>query len=528
VATITLSGVGFQYPRSPVEVFSDLNLSLDTTWKTGLVGNNGMGKTTLFRLLHGEIQAARGTIEVPIRTHFFPYAVPDPSRPTLAVIRDSIAPFNQWEREMEVLLREPTTSNLELYGELLQQYQALDGYGIDARIKKELVSTGVSADLLERPYHTLSGGEQTRALIIPLFIRPGELPLIDEPTNHLDMAARDQLAHYLSAKGGFILISHDRAFLDQCVDHIVSLNRADVRVNQGTFSDWHHQMALETEHERRRSENLQRQVRQLEAAARKRRVWSGRKEKQKKGALDKGRVGKLAARVMKRALSIERRVQQNIDEKRTLLQNVEKERQLRLETHAKGSGALLQIECITVIRGARTLIDAFSLEVQRGDRIAIVGPNGSGKTTLLAAICGEIPLHSGCIRRPARVQITRAFQSPIWCRGRLKDHLLDCKMEETRFRQILGVMGVSGEVFERPLETFSQGQLKKVDLCRSFLNPSHLLLWDEPLNYVDLMSREQIENVVLESRPTLLFIEHDRYFVEEVATKVVVAPLITE
>jgi lincosamide and streptogramin A transport system ATP-binding/permease protein len=159
--------------------------------------------------------------------------------------------------------------------------------------------------------------------------------------------------------------------------------------------------------------------------------------------------------------------------------------------------------------------------LHRGDRIALIGPNGSGKTTLLRAISGEVTLTAGLIHLPRYLTAARAYQQPLWDGGLLRNHLRHLTMDETRFRNIMAAFGVTGEIFDRPLETFSQGELKKVDLCRSFLDPTHLLLWDEPMNYIDLMSREQIEAVVLKYEPTMLFVEHDRWFIDRIATGVV-------
>ena len=158
----------------------------------------------------------------------------------------------------------------------------------------------------------------------------------------------------------------------------------------------------------------------------------------------------------------------------------------------------------------------------RARRFLILGENGTGKTTLFNAICGTIDYHSGIIDLPGYLKLLRSYQQPRWQSGSLREHLQAENIDETRFRQILGVLNVEGEIFDRPLESFSEGQLKKVDLCQSFMSPAHLLLWDEPLNYIDILSREQIEQVILDFRPTLLFIEHDKYFVDKVATDVVV------
>ena len=521
MALISLENLSFHYEEPYNPIFEHLSLGIDTAWKTGLVGRNGRGKTTLLNLLCGRLQPTGGQLSMPVESFYFPYTPPVEDRPTLEVIRASVAPFDVWERRMQVLLEAGDETSLARYGEVSARFEQLGGYQIDENIAREAALLGLDEDLLRRPFSSLSGGERTRALVAPLFLRRDCFALIDEPTNHLDMEGRQALGEYLARQSGFLLVSHDRFFLDLCTDHILSLNRADIRVNQGSFSAWKAQMEREEETERRTQEKLKREIRALEQAARQRRLWSDHKEKSKIGAYDKGRVGHLAAKMMKKALTTERRIRDKLDRKKGLLANREKERILKLDDEEGGPEILLAMDGARVRLGERSLLDGLSLRVRRGDRLAVVGPNGSGKTTLLRALCGELPLAAGSLAVPAHIRLCRAHQIPLWQRGLLRNLLTEAGIEETRFRTLMASFGVEGEIFDRPLESFSEGQRKKVDLCRSFLAPAHLLLWDEPLNYLDLTSREQIEKVVLEYEPTLLFIEHDRYFTERVATDVI-------
>ena len=521
MALISLEDLGFHYEEPYNPIFEHLSMGIDTAWKTGLVGRNGRGKTTLLSLLCGRLRPTGGQLSMPVESFYFPYAPPVEDLPTLEVIRASVAPFDVWERRMQTLLDAGDEASLDAYGEVAARFEQLGGYQIDEDIAREAALLGLDEELLRRPFSSLSGGECTRALIAPLFLRRDCFALIDEPTNHLDMEGRQALGEYLARQSGFLLVSHDRFFLDLCTDHILSLNRADIRVNQGSFSAWKAQMEREEETERRTQEKLKREIRALEQAARQRRLWSDHKEKSKIGAYDKGRVGHLAAKMMKKALTTERRIRDKLDRKKGLLANREKERILKLDDEEGGPEILLAMDGARVRLGERSLLDGLSLRVRRGDRLAVVGPNGSGKTTLLRALCGELPLAAGSLAVPAHIRLCRAHQIPLWQRGLLRNLLTEAGIEETRFRTLMASFGVEGEIFDRPLESFSEGQRKKVDLCRSFLAPAHLLLWDEPLNYLDLTSREQIEKVVLEYEPTLLFIEHDRYFTERVATDVI-------
>ncbi len=525
MATIRFRDVDFHYDDPYTQVFEHLDLAIDTSWRVAIVGRNGRGKSTLLRMVQGELLPKRGDLSIPVPVSYFPYEPVDPARPALEVVRECIAPFAAWESHMEQLLVDGDDRSLDRYGVLLEQYQAAGGYTIDAAIEREFADLGMPARLLGQAFSSLSGGERTRALIVALFLKEGAFPLIDEPTNHLDMEGRRLLAAYLARKRGFILVSHDRFFLDACTDHIVAINRSDVRVHRGDYSSWRTQAELEEEHDRRRNENLKREINALEHAARQRRTWSASREKDKheldRELADRGYIGHCAAKQMKRALHIEARIEGMIEEKKGLLKNIEGSRDLRLESGSGAPEIVLSVADASVEIEGRRVVDSLSCTIRRGERVALVGPNGSGKTTLLRAIAGALPLAGGLIHLPAHLSAVYAHQHPIWSIGSLREHLRDEGIDETKFRSIMGAFGVAGGIFDRPLETFSQGERKKVDLCRSFLCPAHLLIWDEPMNYIDLMSREQIETVVLANEPTMLFVEHDRRFVERVATRVI-------
>lgn len=524
---IALHNVYFHYDNPYTQVFEDASLALNTSWRTALVGPNGRGKTTLLQLLMGTLQPVRGTVSMPVQTSYFPFPVHTPNAPALDVILDAVAPFRQWERAMEKLLDNGDEPSLLEYGNILEQYEKRGGYDIEVRCKREIASIGMDTDILQRNFATLSGGEQTRALIVALFLRSDSFPLIDEPTNHLDREGRELIGAYLARKPGFLLVSHDRTVLESCADHIVALHKNGIRVTNGSFSQWQEQVAREEEHEQRRTANLQREIHALQQAARQRRTWAHAKEnshqeaKAMYGKVDRGFVNKRAADHMKRAIAVEQRVEKKLAEKQSLLTNVEQARSLVLPTAADAPDIVLSVENATVYMGNRTVLSNVSLRVHRGERIAVLGRNGCGKTTLLRAALGELPLRSGITYIPPYLHTARSYQRPLWQRGYVREHLQQNNIDETHFRTIMGCFGIAGAVFDRPLETFSFGERKKVDLCRSFVEPSHLLVWDEPMNYIDVFSRQSIEEAILACTPTMLFVEHDSTFVERIATEVV-------
>lgn len=520
---ITISNLYFHYDTSFHEVFSDLSLIISSDWKSALTGRNGRGKTTLFKLISGELRPVSGTVNTPLTVKLFPYQpTTEPEAITQRVIKESIAPYSFWENEMNRLIENTDEESLKAYSEHLDLFMHFDGYTIDAQIEKESLKIGLSNEILSRPFNTLSGGEKTRALILSLFLRKDCFPLLDEPTDHLDLNGREMLTEYLrQSKKGFIAASHDRYLLDNCTDHVISINKNGLSVMQGNYSTWKYQADIEEEFEQRKHDNLQREINYLERAAQQRRKWSNIKEKEKTSAPDSGFVSHKAAKLMKRATSIERRIETNIQSKKDLLKNKETDHSIKMKSTEKSPERILSINNLAVSISGRQIISNLYMEINRGERAAITGKNGCGKTTLLNIICGSIKADEGDIKIAHNVNISRAYQLPLWEKGFLRDHLSKEGTDITKFRFLMSAFGMKGEIFDHPLESFSKGQLRKADLCRTLVSSPQLLIWDEPLNYLDIASREQLEEFILSEEPTIIYVEHDRIFIENTAAKII-------
>lgn len=489
MSTITIQHLTFSYEGGGDPVFRDLGLQIDTSWHLGLIGRNGRGKTTLLKLLSGELEGGKA-LSVPHPCRRFPVPVSCPEGTGGEVLSALCPQAEPWEQERELSL------------------------------------LGVDPEALERPYATLSGGEQTKLMLSALFLDQGAFPLIDEPTNHLDEAGRQKVAAYLRRQRGFLLVSHDRAFLDGCTDHILALEPTGPRLLTGNWSTWQEEDRRRTLQEERREGQLKKEIVQLRQAARQTGEWSHRVEKTKTtGATvggvkaDKGHIGHMAAKMAKRSKSIEDRRLRAAEEKEGLLRNREEALPLKLFPLEFQGRFLAQLRQAAPVYNGRPVCRPQDFTISSGERIALTGPNGCGKTSLLRLLTGDGPEHTGELLLPPRLVVSYVPQSISGLQGSLDDLLRTWRADLTLCRTLLRYLGLERKQLETDVSTWSAGQKKKLLLSRSLSESAHLYIWDEPLNYMDLWSRQQLEDLVLSYRPTLVFVEHDRAFREKVGTK---------
>ena len=484
MSLINVSSLTFAHDGSYDNIFENASFMLDTDWRLGFIGRNGHGKTTFLNLLMGKHKYS-GTISASVKFDYFPVQADDKSVCTIDLM------YNQ-------------QPDLELW-----------------QLQKELSLLGVDEDVLYRPFGTLSNGEQTKVLLAALFIKENNFLLIDEPTNHLDAQAREAVSTYLSTKKGFILVSHDRAFLDRCIDHVLVINKTGITVQKGNFSSWQRGKDRQDDFERAENERLQKDIKKLTNAARRTAAWSDNVEKTKHsgGKIDRGYIGHKAAKMMKRSKSIDARRSEAVAEKSGLLKNIETADSLALRPLKHHQDPLVEVIDLSVFYGNKTVCENISFTVNRNERVALNGKNGCGKSSILKLICGENIPHSGTVRFGSELIVSYVSQDTSFLRGDLKEFCTHNKIDETLLKTILRKLDFSRTQFEKNLEDFSQGQKKKVLLAQSLCNEAHLYIWDEPLNFIDMFSRIQIERLIAEFRPTMIFVEHDRSFADAAATK---------
>jgi len=497
MANINISNLTFAYDGSYDNVFENVSFQIDTEWKLGFIGRNGRGKTTFLRLLMG-MHEYSGTISSSVSFDYFPFETADKTQLTLDIIESVTPDVQRWQ------------------------------------INRELSLLEVDESVLYRPFETLSNGEQAKVLLAGLFLKENNFLLIDEPTNHLDISARAVICEYLKPKKGFILVSHDRNILDNCIDHVLSINKANIEVQRGNFSSWLVNKERRDGFELAENERLQKDIKKLNEAAKRTADWSDKAEKNKIGFDPKkteksmGRrayQGSKSAKMMKRSKCIETRQQAAIEEKSGLLKNIESADSLKLTPLSHHAGRLIMLENVSISYGGNEVCNNISFTAERGERIALSGRNGCGKSSILKLICGTgvLPEAEVCgnIYVASGLKISYVAQDTSFLGGDLSDYAREHGIDESLFKAILRKLDFSRTQFGKNIADFSAGQKKKVLIAQSLCEKAHLYIWDEPLNFIDVLSRMQIEELLLEYRPAMIFVEHDSVFADKIATKII-------
>lgn len=489
MALIDITNLTFEYPGSLEPIFNDLNLKLDTNWKLGFIGRNGYGKTTFLNILTDKYSYT-GTIIKPLTMVYFPFPIENYNIMTLDLLELLQPDFILW------------------------------------KLRKEINLLEIDEACLYRIFSTLSGGEQTKILLALLFAGEERFLLIDEPTNHLDIRGREAVAKYLKEKKGFILVSHDREFINSIVDHILTIEKNKIVLQKGTYDTWEQNKNLEDQFELEQNQKLRKEIRRLKESSREKATWSDSVEATKNTKVsgikpDKGYIGHKAAKMMKRSKSLEKRYNKAIEDKEELLENVEISDNLQITVLDHHKKQFVNAENFTVAYDGKKIFEPIDFKINKGDCIVFKGDNGSGKTSIIKAVLGEDVPWQGRLDITKGLLVSYVPQKFHTISGNINEFVDKQQVDKTKLLTVLRKMGFSRSQFDIPIEDFSMGQKKKILLAKSICEESHLFIWDEPLNYIDVITRIQIENMILEYSPTMIIVEHDRRFVDKIATDII-------
>ena len=487
MSMIKVNNLSFRYDTNPNYIFEDVSFVIDTNWKLGFIGRNGKGKTTFLNLLLGKYEY-NGTITSDITFDYFPFEVKNIELNSYEIAEYYYPNYEQWKLEKETSL--------------------LD----------------INNIILNKPFKTLSKGEQNKILLAILFIKDNNFLLIDEPTNHLDINARKIVANYLNKKKGFILVSHDRTFLDESIDHVLSINRTTINIEKGNFSSWYENKQRQDNYELNENNRLKKDIKRLEQSSKRTAEWSNKTEESKyhmtwDGPIDKGFIGHKAAKLMKRSKVTQGRMEKEIEEKSKLLKNIETIDNLKLKSLLNKKGHLIEINKLNIKYGDRIVVSNLSFYLEDGDRLQIKGKNGSGKSSIIKLILGEEISYTGDLYLQSNLKISYVSQETNHLSGTLSNYIKSKQLDETLFKTILRKMDFEREQFDKKIEEYSDGQKKKVLLATSICEEANIYIWDEPLNYIDIFSRMQIEKLIEDHKLTMIFVEHDESFSKKIATK---------
>jgi ATPase components of ABC transporters with duplicated ATPase domains len=528
MSLLRVSELTFCYEGSFDNIFEKVSFSIDTDWKTGFIGRNGKGKTTFLRLLMGEYDY-EGSIATDKTFDYFPYEIKD----------------SDWDKTVDELCEEwkPGVENW--------------------RIICELGNLGVDPEVLYRPIRTLSQGERTKTMIAVLFSGENEFLLIDEPTNHLDIKGRDIIRDYLKSKKGFILVSHDRNLLDAVSDHMLVLNRESIEVMSGNFSTWQENKERADAFAIAENEKHMKEIGKLKTSADRAGRWADKNENTKIGfdpikehdrnISTRAYIGAKTKKMQSRVKNFEKRIDREIEEKEGLLKDIEKVDDLKLmplEHHKK-----CLVDCRDFSLGyylnddlqdksqeeavkkspeekQKIILGDITFQLMQGEILFLSGENGCGKSSLIKAIMKEAKhsnsteeadnmYTSGRLEVASGLVISYVSQDTSGLSGSLRDYAEKRGLDYSLFLTLLRKLDMNRIQFEKNIEEYSEGQKKKVLIAASLLTRAHLYIWDEPLNYIDIFSRMQIEKLIETYKPTMIMVEHDERFREKLATKVI-------
>ena len=493
-------------------ILDGLSFSVNSGERVGILGRNGCGKTTLFRILVGEVGYDEGEVMIaPSKRLGLISQIPvyPADWTTEDVLRDAYKRLYTLSAKIDALAaqmeHDDSPALLGEYDRLSEDFRRLGGYSMDTDRNRVANGLDIPAAMRAQLFSSLSGGEKTRVNLARLILEDTDILLLDEPTNHLDLHATEWLEDYLlHFKGTVLVISHDRWFLDKVVQRSIEINEGRAELYSGNYSFYVEERQRRFEEKLKKYERDQAKIEQLTRAAEQMHLWAF--------------MG--ADKLHKRAFSMEKRIEKLSQSERPAEQ---KKLNVKFKQREFEGDEVLVAEDVSKSFGERTLFSAIDLLVRGGERVALIGDNGTGKSTLVKLIMGEETPDTGYLYRGPAVRTAYLPQIVSFSdesRSALDTMLYDCRCQPQEARDRLAAFGFRGESVFTPVGTLSGGEKSRLRLCMLMGADINFLILDEPTNHLDIASREWMEDALSDYEQTLLFVSHDRYFIEKFATRI--------
>jgi len=492
------------------EILKEVSLAVQEKERVGLVGLNGSGKTTLLRCLTGELQPDSGEIMISSTASLGcleQMPVNQPGTTAWDAVMESFAHLIEKRQLMHALEEKMGRAGADLdkvmeqYARITEEYERANGYACENTARRILTGLGFGPEEFKQPLDTFSGGQKTRLNLGRLLALAPDILLLDEPTNHLDMASVEWLEDYIiSYTGTVLVVSHDRMFLDRVTTHIAELRGGELTSYPGNYSTYLQKRAAQDLADQRAYEKQQLYIQKTEDYIR--RFKAGIKSKQARGRQSQlARLDRLDGPVQEYRL-----------------------RKKQISIKQESGNDVLNVEGLYKSYNEQILLENVSLKVEKGDKLALIGPNGCGKTTLLKLINGQIPADQGEIRLGSRVEIAHFSQEheDLNPNFTLLEEIIfnfDLTLEEAR--TVLGGMLFSEDEVLKKVGDLSGGELGRLAFLKIILSGANFLILDEPTNHLDIASCQVVEKMLQHYKGTVLVVSHDRYFIDQVAERVI-------
>nr|MCR5106111.1 ABC-F family ATP-binding cassette domain-containing protein [Eubacterium sp.] len=496
-------------------VLKNVNFHIEKNDKLAIVGINGAGKSTLLKIILGELDTDSGNVVISrdIRLGYLSQTqdtelgntIYGAMKESKQYILDMEAKIRELEHKMKELTGDELSSVLEAYNRLTTAYDRENGYAYESEITGVIAGLGFSKEDYERPIATLSGGQKMRVALGRLLLSHPDIILLDEPTNHLDMESTQWLEGYLfSYPGAVIVVSHDRYFIDKISNKILEIDQGSSALYNGSYSYY------SEEKSKRRKALLNAYMKQQAEIQHEEAVITKLKQFNREKSI-------------KRAESREKKLDKI--ERLDKPTEVSSEMRLTLEPVCESGNDVLEVSGLTKAFGDNSLFEDLAIDIKRGEKVALIGGNGTGKTTILKLINRRIPKDSGMITLGSKVRIGYFDQEhhDLDISKTIFDEMSDSfpDMNNTRIRNVLAAFLFTGEDVFKKIADLSGGERGRLSLAKLMLSPANFLILDEPTNHLDIPSKEILEDALREYTGTILYVSHDRYFINKTATRII-------